>query len=113
MTQFDPDYPILLKRKLKRKAPPVLFYSGDIDLAKKIGIGVVGSRNVDEEGIQFTQKLVEKAAAERLVIYSGGAKGIDTISERAAVGLGGAAVSFVADKKGQFPMNFQKNPFWS
>lgn len=35
VTQFDADYPILIKRKLKRKAPPVLFYSGDISLAKK------------------------------------------------------------------------------
>lgn len=40
---------------------------------------------------------MEKAAAERLVIYSGGAKGIDTVSERAAVEFGGAAISFVAD----------------
>ena len=97
VTQFDTDYPILIKRKLKRKAPPMLFYSGDIGLAKKIGIGVVGSRNVDEEGIRFTQKLVEKAAREHLIIYSGGAKGIDTVSEKAALEYGSAAVSFVAD----------------
>uniref|UniRef100_N2A8G5 Smf/DprA SLOG domain-containing protein n=1 Tax=Eubacterium plexicaudatum ASF492 TaxID=1235802 RepID=N2A8G5_9FIRM len=97
VTQFDSDYPILIKRKLRRKAPPVFFYSGDISLAKKIGIGVAGSRNIDEEGVRFTQKLVEKAAAERLVIYSGGARGIDTVSERAAVELGSAAISFVAD----------------
>ena len=69
VTQFDSDYPILIKRKLKRKAPPVLFYAGDISLAKKIGIGIVGSRNIDDDGVQFTQKLVEKAAAEHLVIY--------------------------------------------
>lgn len=97
VTQFDSDYPILIKRKLKRKAPPVLFYAGDISLAKKIGIGIVGSRNIDDDGVQFTQKLVEKAAAEHLVIYSGGAKGIDMVSERAAVEFGSAAVSFVAD----------------
>lgn len=97
VTQFDSEYPVLMKRKLKKKIPPVLFYAGDISLAKKIGIGVVGSRNVDEEGIRFTQKLVEKAAAERLIIYSGGAKGIDTVSERAAVAYGSASVSFVAD----------------
>jgi len=97
VTQFDADYPILLKRKLKRKIPPVLFYSGDITLAKKIGIGIVGSRNIDEEGIRFTRELVKKAAAEHLVIYSGGAKGVDTVSESAAKEFGSAAVSFVAD----------------
>lgn len=97
VTLFDQDYPKLLKRKLKRKSPPVLFYSGDISLAQKIGIGIVGSRNIDEDGIRFTQKLVEKAASERLIIYSGGAKGIDSTSEKAAVESGSAAVSFIAD----------------
>ena len=97
VTQFDSDYPVLMRRKLKKKAPPVLFYFGDIGLAKKIGIGVAGSRNVDEEGIQFTQKLVEKVAAERLVVYSGGAKGVDATAEKIAVESGSAAVSFVAE----------------
>ena len=26
VTQFDRDYPVLMKRKLKKKTPPVLFY---------------------------------------------------------------------------------------
>ncbi len=97
VTQFDADYPVLMKRRLKKKTPPVLFYSGDIGLAKKIGIGVAGSRNVDAEGVDFARKLVEKAAAERLVVYSGGAKGVDSIAEKAAVESGSAAISFVAD----------------
>lgn len=97
ITQFDADYPVLLKRKLKKKTPPVMYYAGNIDLAKKIGIAVVGSRNVDEEGIAFTRKLVEKAAQERLIIYSGGAKGVDSISENAAINAGSAVVSFVAE----------------
>ena len=97
VTQFDADYPVLMKRRLKKKTPPVLFYSGDIGLAKKIGIGVAGSRNVDAEGVDFARKLVEKAAAERLVVYSGGAKGVDSIAEKAAVESGSAAISFVAE----------------
>lgn len=96
-TLFDKDYPVLLKRKLKRKTPPVLFYAGNIELAKKIGIAVVGARNVDEAGMEFTRKLAEKAAKERLVIYSGGAKGVDSISEKTAIAAGGAVVSFIAD----------------
>lgn len=97
ITLFDKDYPVLLKRKLKRKTPPVLFYAGNIELAKKIGIAVVGSRNVDEAGMEFTRKLAEKAARERMVIYSGGAKGVDSISENTAMAAGGAVVSFIAD----------------
>lgn len=97
ITLFDVDYPVLIKRKLKRKVPPILFYAGDINLAKKIGIGVVGSRNVDEDGIAFTKELVKRAAEERLIIYSGGAKGVDSISESTALFYGSAVVSFIAD----------------
>lgn len=97
VTQFDANYPVLLKRRLKKKMPPVLFYAGNIELAQKIGIAVVGSRNVDEDGIEFTKKLVEKASKERLVIYSGGAKGVDTISESTAINCGGGVVSFISD----------------
>lgn len=97
ITLFDTDYPVLLKRKLKRKAPPILFYAGDINLAKKIGIAVVGSRNVDQEGMEITKELVRKASEERLIIYSGGAKGVDSISENTAIQNGSAVVSFIAD----------------
>lgn len=57
----------------------------------------MGSRNVDDEGIEFTKKLVEKASKEKLIVYSGGARGVDTISEKIALNSGGAVVSFVAD----------------
>lgn len=97
ITQFDADYPILLRRRLKKKMPPVLYYAGNISLAKKIGIAVVGSRNVDSDGMEFTRKLVEKASKEKLIIYSGGAKGVDTISESTAIQSGSAVVSFIAD----------------
>lgn len=97
VTLFDADYPPLLKRRLKRKTPPVLFYAGDIRLAGKIGIAVVGSRDVDESGVEFARRLTEKATAEKLVLYSGGAKGVDTVSETTAVKNGGAAVVYVAD----------------
>lgn len=96
VTQFDDTYPTLLK-KLKKKKPPVLFYTGDITLAQKIGIAIVGSRDVDEAGMLFTKRLAEKAARERLVLFSGGAKGVDSISEATVLNNGGAAVVYVTD----------------
>ena len=97
VTLVDSDYPVLLRRKLKKKTPPLLFYAGNLELAKKIGIAVVGSRNADDECIGFTKRLVEKASGEKLIVYSGGARGIDSISETTALNSGGAVVSFVAD----------------
>ena len=96
-TCISKDYPIMLRRELKNKKPPVLFYAGDIFLANKMGIGVVGSRKITDEGMQFTKILVEKAVNEKLVIYSGGAKGVDVTSQTVALNCGGAVVAYIAD----------------
>ena len=97
VTEINKDYAIMLKRQLKKKKPPILFYSGDLSLANKVGIGVVGSRNISTEGFDFTKDLVEKASKENLIIYSGGAKGVDETSETVALNTGGAVVSYIAD----------------
>ena len=97
VTLFDKDYPKLCKYKLKRRTTPVLYYAGNINLANRIGIAIAGSRNIDQVGQQFTVELARKAALEKLVIYSGGAKGVDSISEKTAIEHGGAFVSFLAD----------------
>ncbi len=97
VTEISKNYPVMLKKQLKKKKPPILFYSGDLSLARKVGIGVVGSRNVSDKGCEFTKELVRKACSEKLMVYSGGARGVDSISENVALENGGAVVSFIAD----------------
>lgn len=97
VTRASKLYPIKLRKILKDLAPPVIFYCGNLELANKDGIGVVGSRNIKEEYVEFTKKLVNKAIDENLVIFSGGAKGIDDTSEKEAFIQGGEYVSFLAD----------------
>jgi len=97
VTRGDKQYPILLRKRLVKKTPPILFYAGDLELASKVGIAVAGSRNIDAEGEEYTKELVKKAVSERLIIFSGGERGIDSISEATAIACGGAVVSFVAD----------------
>lgn len=97
VTRSDIEYPKKLKSTLKKYSPPILFYCGDLSLANKIGIGIVGSRNIDDEGIKFTQLLAKKAVEEKLVVFSGGAKGVDEISETTALNNQGYAVSILAD----------------
>lgn len=97
VTRASSLYPRKLKKVLKDLAPPVLFYCGNISLLDKDGIGVVGSRKVEEVHIEFTKKLVQQAVSENLIIYSGGAKGIDDISQKEAFLRGGSYVSFLAD----------------
>ena len=97
VTAFDAAYPKLVRQRLQKKTPPVLYYAGNIELANKVGIAVAGSRNVDEAGVEFTRRLAEKAALEKLLIYSGGARGVDIISESTALNAGGGVVSYLAD----------------
>lgn len=97
VTRADKRFPKLLRNRLKLKTPPLLFYCGELDLANKMGIAVVGSRNIEENGLQFVQELVGKAVREKLAIFSGGAKGVDSVAQQAAIANGGIAVSYIAD----------------
>lgn len=97
VTRADKRFPKLLRNRLKLKTPPLLFYCGELDLANKMGIAVVGSRNIEEQGLQFVQELVGKAVREKLAIFSGGAKGVDSVAQQAAIANGGIAVSYIAD----------------
>lgn len=97
VTRGDKSYPLLLRKRLMKKTPPILFYVGDLSLINKVGIAIVGSRNIDNECEEYTKKLVKKAVSEKLIIFSGGARGIDNISETTALESGSAVVSFVAD----------------
>lgn len=97
VTRSDREYPQKLKLILKKYSPIILYYSGDLSLANKTGIGIVGSRNIDEDGTYFTQQLAKKAAQENLTVISGGAKGVDSISETTALSNNGYVVSVLAD----------------
>ena len=97
ITRANPMYPTKLRKLLKDQAPPVIFYCGNLSLANEDGIGIVGSRNLKEEYVEFTKKLVQKSVKENLVIFSGGARGIDDTSEKEAFNIGGRYVSFLAD----------------
>ncbi len=97
ITRSDNNYPYRLKSLLKKSAPPIIYYSGDISIANYKGIAIVGSRNIDKDGEQFAKDLARKAAEENLSVISGGARGIDSISENSALNNGGRVISVLAD----------------
>lgn len=97
VTRSDREYPLRLKNVLKKYAPAILYYSGDISMLNYKGIAIIGSRNIDEAGEQFAVELAKKATEEGLIVISGGARGIDSISENAAIGNSGMTVSVIAD----------------
>ncbi len=101
VTKSDKEYPKRLKALLKKNAPPLLYYCGDISLINSIGIAIVGSRNIDEKGVKFAYDLAKKAVGGNLAIFSGGAKGIDTTSEKSALENRGKVISILADSLSQ------------
>ncbi len=97
LTRADEDYPRRYRQLLKVSAPAVLFYAGNRELLGQPGIAVVGSRNVDQVGQECAAYIGNACAWSGLVLYSGGAKGVDSISMRATLDGRGTAVGILAD----------------
>lgn len=93
----DEIYPQQLRTKLKDLAPPLLYGCGDPSLLNEGGLAVVGSRNVNEELISFTEGIGSLAAQAGVPIVSGGARGIDQAAMRGSLEAGGKAVGVLAD----------------
>jgi predicted Rossmann fold nucleotide-binding protein DprA/Smf involved in DNA uptake len=93
----DEYYPRRLKTQLKTSAPPILYGIGNQALLSEGGLAVVGSRELDEEGIEYTQSVAQVCAEQGIQIISGGARGVDQTAMMAAVEAGGTAVGVLAD----------------
>ena len=81
-------YPGRMRRKLRDGAPPVLFFAGDLALAKTPGLAVIGSRDIDSTGEEFTAEVARQAVREGLALVSGAARGVDSIAMNAALDSG-------------------------
>jgi predicted Rossmann fold nucleotide-binding protein DprA/Smf involved in DNA uptake len=97
LTRSDADYPTRYQQRLQDSAPLVLFCAGETALLGQPGIAVVGSRNLDEAGQECAAFVGNACGLSGLVLYSGGARGVDTISMNAALEARGAAVGILPD----------------
>jgi DNA processing protein len=97
ITRADSDYPERYRQRLKDSAPVVLFCAGEKALLGQPGIAVVGSRHLDEAGKDCAAFVGNACGLSGMVLYSGGAKGVDTISMEAALEARGASVGVLAD----------------
>jgi len=96
VTRYEEMYPQRYRERLKDLAPLVLFFAGELALMGQPGIAVVGSRHLDPIGQTCAEFVGNTCGLSGLVLYSGGAKGVDTISTHAALEARGAAVSVLA-----------------
>ena len=87
----DEDYPSLLKHI--ECAPPVIFFRGDITIASRPAVAIVGSRKCSPSGKYVTEKLARGIAARGFVVVSGLARGIDSAAPRGALAAGGLTIA--------------------
>lgn len=94
MTQYHSDYPKQLKNI---SDPPItLFGKGDrnsIDFLHDTCIGIVGTRRPTPYGVHIAEELGKACAAGGMVIVSGMASGIDTLSHKAAISEEGRTIA--------------------
>ncbi len=97
VSRADPTYPRRLKARLKEDAPPVLYGCGEATLMETGGLAVVGSRNIDDALIAYSEDVGRVAADAQHTLISGGARGVDQAAMHGALRAGGAGVGVLAD----------------
>jgi len=92
MTIIDKNYPEHLKQC--HKPPFVLFYYGDLSLLERPQetIAYIGSRKASEYGKRMTRLIVSELA-QKMVIVSGMAKGIDAVAHETAINSKGKTIA--------------------
>ena len=96
LARSDASYPKRLKQHLKHSAPPILYGVGDRELLNRGGLAIVGSREVERSGLEFTHNIAQICANQGIQVVSGGAKGVDRAAMLAAVEAGGTTVGILA-----------------
>ena len=97
ISRADEAYPSRLKNRLKEQSPAILYGCGDVKLLNYGGLAVVGSRDVDNELITYTQNIASLSAEAKKMIISGGAKGVDSAAMYGTLEANGWACGVLAD----------------
>ena len=91
----DPEWPVALD-DLGAHAPRALWFRGDATALSRAGVAIVGARASSSYGEHVAGGFAGELAGEGLVVFSGGAYGIDGTAHRAALRAGGCTVAVLA-----------------
>jgi DNA processing protein len=91
LTPSDERYPPLLREI--DAPPPVLFVKGNLDCFGRHCVGVVGTRRPTPYGRNAAAAIVKQLVERGLVIVSGLAHGIDTVSHQTCLDNGGTTIA--------------------
>ena len=105
VSRDDDEYPQRLKLRLKEDAPAILYGCGEIGILDTGGLAVVGSRNIDDSLVAYTENIGRLAAQAGQTLVSGGARGIDQSAMRGALEAGGKVTGVLADSLERSALN--------
>jgi DNA processing protein len=92
-----PGYPEKCVTWMGDSAPPLFYALGPIDLVEAKGIGIVGSREATEQGMQAARVIGRAIADAGAVVVSGHAGGIDAYGHLGALEQGGGTIACLPD----------------
>lgn len=96
ITLFDNNYPKLIIKKFDNSPPPILFCKGNTSLLNADSVAIVGSRDVDNAGLEATKKIAKHLAENGYNIVSGYAKGVDTNAHLGALECDGTTTAVLS-----------------
>ena len=93
VTLADPEYPPLLKQIVD--PPPALFFRGDLALAQKPSVAMVGSRRASPYALNAAGHLARELVSAGIAVASGLARGVDSASHAGALEGGGITIAIL------------------
>jgi DNA processing protein len=88
---IEPSYPALLRET--DDAPVVIYLKGDLEPQDRYAIAVIGSRKPSSYGAAVAEMISGDLASMGFTIVSGMARGIDSLSHKGALGVGGRTIA--------------------
>ena len=104
LSRVGEGYPQRLRLRLGLVSPGCLWAKGDPQLLLKPAVALVGSRDLEDENLEFARQVGCQAALQGYVLVSGNARGADRAAQEAALEAGGQVISVVADKLQSCPL---------
>ncbi|HOE12065.1 MAG TPA: DNA-processing protein DprA [bacterium] len=111
VSYMDDEYPNRLRVRMEENAPPILYGCGDASILDTGGLAVVGSRNVGDAPVEYTERIGRLTAEAGCALISGGARGIDRAAMRGALEAGGQVVGVMADSLERAVLNRENRDF--
>lgn len=111
VTLLDPAYPPLLR---ETATPPlVLYFQGDLRLAYRRSVAVVGSRAMSAYARAALQELLPPVVASGYPVISGLARGVDSLAHDLTRQYGGRPIGVIGTGLDQvYPRNNQSRQAW-